>query len=52
MGAFGWVKRHYAWVVGAGGAMLVTIGLLLVTGVWNDLTVHLQVWVNGFTPAV
>jgi cytochrome c-type biogenesis protein len=52
MGAFGWVKRHYVWVVRAGGAMLVTIGLLLVTGVWNDLTVALQVWVNGFTPAV
>jgi cytochrome c-type biogenesis protein len=52
MGAFGWVKRHYVWVVRAGGAMLVTIGLLLVTGVWNDLTVQLQVWVNGFTPAV
>jgi hypothetical protein len=32
--------------------MLVTIGVLLVTGVWNDLTVQLQVWVNGFTPAV
>ncbi|MDQ1626813.1 MAG: cytochrome c-type biosis protein [Actinomycetota bacterium] len=52
MGAMGWVKRHHAWVVRAGGAMLVVIGLLLVTGVWNDLTVQLQVWVNGFTPAV
>jgi cytochrome c-type biogenesis protein len=52
MGAFGWVKRHYVWVVRTGGAMLVTIGVLLVTGVWNDLTVQLQVWVSGFTPAV
>ena len=32
--------------------MLVVIGVLLVTGVWNDLTVGMQVWVNGFTPAV
>jgi len=52
MGAFGWVRRHYAWVVRTGGAMLVAIGVLLVTGVWNDLTVQLQVWVSGFTPAV
>jgi cytochrome c-type biogenesis protein len=52
MTAFGWVKQHYVWVLRAGGAMLVTIGVLLVTGVWNDLTVQLQVWVNGFTPAV
>jgi cytochrome c-type biogenesis protein len=36
----------------AGGAMLVTIGVLLVTGVWNDWTTAMQVWVNGFTPAV
>ncbi len=52
MGAFGWVKQHYVWVVRTGGAMLVCIGVLLVTGVWNDITVQLQVWVSGFTPAV
>jgi cytochrome c-type biogenesis protein len=52
MVTFGWVKRHYVWVTRTGGAMLVTIGVLLVTGVWNDLTVQLQVWVNGYTPAV
>ena len=32
--------------------MLVAIGVLLVTGVWNDIDVALQVWVTGFTPAV
>ena len=32
--------------------MLVAIGVLLVTGAWADLTVQMQVWVNGFTPAV
>jgi cytochrome c-type biogenesis protein len=52
MGAFGWVRRHHAWVMRLGGAMLVLIGVLLLTGVWRDITVALQVWVNGFTPAV
>ena len=52
MTTFGWVKRHQVWVMRAGGAMLVTIGVLLVTGVWNDWTITMQVWVNGFTPAV
>jgi len=52
MGAFGWVRAHYVWVVRAGGAMLVAIGVLLVTGIWNELTVQLQVWVNGYVPAV
>ena len=32
LGAFGWVKRHYAGVMRTGGAMLVAIGVLLVTG--------------------
>lgn len=52
MGAFGWVKRHYVWVMRVGGLLLVAIGALLVTGAWNDLTVNLRVWVSGFTPAV
>jgi cytochrome c-type biogenesis protein len=52
MGALGWVKRNYLWVMRFGGAMLVTIGVLLVTGVWNDMTVHMQIWVNSFSPAV
>jgi len=52
MGAFGWVKQHYVWVMRFGGALLITIGILLVTGVWNDLTVAMRVWANNFTPAV
>jgi cytochrome c-type biogenesis protein len=52
MGALGWVKRHYVWVMRVGGAMLVVIGGLLVSGVWNDMTVQMQIWVNNFTPAV
>ena len=52
MTAFGWVKRHYLAVMRTGGAMLVVIGLLLVTGEWNQLVEHLQVWVNGFTVAI
>jgi cytochrome c-type biogenesis protein len=52
MGALGWVKRHYLWVMRLGGAMLVAIGVLLVTGVWNDMTVQMEIWVNSFSPAV
>lgn len=48
LGAFGWVKRHYAWVMRLGGAMLVLLGLLLVTGLWQDLTVRMQIWISGF----
>ena len=52
LGAFEGVKRHYQLVLRTGGGLLVVIGLLLVSGVWQDLMVDLRVVVNGFTPAV
>jgi cytochrome c-type biogenesis protein len=52
MTMFGWVRRHHVWVMRAGGLMLVTIGILLVTGAWNDIVTSMRIWVTGFTPAV
>lgn len=52
MSAIAWVRRHQLAVMRVGGVLLITIGVLLVTGAWRDLTVDLQIWVNGFTPAV
>jgi cytochrome c-type biogenesis protein len=51
-GVFAVIKRHYGVVVRTGGGMLVVIGLLLVSGLWQQLMIHLQVTVNGFTPGV
>ena len=47
-GALGWVRRHYVWVMRIGGGMLVLVGILLVTGLWTDLTVWLRVQTPGF----
>lgn len=52
MGAFDAVKRHYALVLRVGGGMLVVIGLLLVSGIWQDLMIDLKGFITGFTPAV
>ncbi|WP_103887119.1 cytochrome c biogenesis CcdA family protein [Actinacidiphila yanglinensis] len=52
LGAFAWVKRHYAWVMRVGGGMLVAVGVLLVTGVWDHITYQMQIWSSGFTPGV
>ncbi|MCZ4122172.1 cytochrome c biogenesis protein CcdA [Streptomyces sp. H39-S7] len=52
LGAFGWVKRHYVWVMRIGGGMLVAVGVLLLTGVWDDMVVSLQSWSANFTPGV
>jgi cytochrome c-type biogenesis protein len=48
LGAFGWVKAHYRWVMRLGGAMLVATGLLLVTGVWDRMVYEMQVWSSNF----
>ncbi|MFB6438998.1 cytochrome c biogenesis CcdA family protein [Streptomyces sp. NPDC056411] len=52
LGAFGWVKRHYVWVMRAGGGMMVALGLLLVTGVWGSLMSELQSWTQSFTVGI
>ncbi|PYC67849.1 cytochrome C biogenesis protein ResC [Streptomyces tateyamensis] len=40
--AFGFVKRHYQWVMRIGGAMLVAVGVLLISGGWDYLVNQLQ----------
>ncbi len=52
LGAFGWVKRHYVWVMRIGGAMMIVTGLLLLTGVWSSMMQELQGWSNGFTVGI
>lgn len=42
LGAVGWVRRHQRWVTGAGGLMLIAVGLLLVTGWWDVVVSDIQ----------
>lgn len=49
LGLVGFVRRHNVWVTRAGGAMLVTVGLLLLTGLWDSLVSSLQYWAAGFS---
>ena len=49
LGAFDVVKRHYGVVMAVGGGMLVVIGVLLVTGLWDKLMIHLRVLAAGTT---
>ena len=52
MGAVAFVRRHQLWVMRLGGAMLVTVGLLMLTGVWADMIASMQGWIGGFETAV
>ena len=43
LGAFGFVRRHQAWVTRLGGVMLILVGVLLVTGWWDWMVNWMQV---------
>jgi len=42
LGALRWVRRHQVWIMRAGGALLMLIGVLMVTGAWD----HMVQWVQ------
>ncbi|MCX5391384.1 cytochrome c biogenesis protein CcdA [Streptomyces sp. NPDC006482] len=52
LGAFGWVKKHYAWVMRIGGGMMIVTGVLLLTGAWDSMVATMQGWSNGFTVGI
>ena len=48
LGAVKWVRRHQVWVTRIGGMMLIVVGLLLVTGLWDQWVADLRSLVTGF----
>ncbi|MCL7376445.1 cytochrome c biogenesis CcdA family protein [Streptomyces sp. 35G-GA-8] len=52
LGAFGWIKRHYVWVMRIGGAMMILTGLALLTGAWDSIVQDMQTWSDGFTVGI
>ncbi|MCU1639516.1 MAG: cytochrome c biosis protein CcdA [Microbacteriaceae bacterium] len=51
-GSVAWLKRHIRAVNVVGGAMLVLIGLLMVSGIWQQLMSQLGAVISGFEPAI
>lgn len=52
LGAVGFVRRHQAWVTRTGGIMLVAVGVLLLSGVWDLWVAYLRGWVGSFAVVV
>jgi cytochrome c-type biogenesis protein len=52
LGTVRWVRRHQVWVTRAGGVMLVLVGVLLVTGLWDQWVGDLRSWIGGFEVSV
>ena len=50
--ALGFARRHRLAIMRLGGAMLIVIGIALVTGLWGTWTQSLQGLVSGFEPVV
>jgi cytochrome c-type biogenesis protein len=42
------LRRHQGTLVKIGGGLLIIIGLMLVTGLWNDLTIAMRTWISGW----
>jgi cytochrome c-type biogenesis protein len=49
MGALGWVRRHYRTIAGVSGALLVLVGIMLVTGAFSRIFVQ---WGPTFVPTL
>jgi cytochrome c-type biogenesis protein len=47
-----WLRKHRLALMRIGGAMLVVLGTMLVTGLWGTFTGALQGWIDGFWVAV
>ena len=41
------VKRHYAVVIGTGGAVLIGMGVLMVTGEFSQLNITISHWLQS-----
>jgi cytochrome c-type biogenesis protein len=50
--AVAWVRLRQVWVMRLGGAMLVAVGVLVLTGVWDSWVQHMQSWLPGFETPV
>lgn len=46
------LRRHRLAALRIGGGMLVLVGLLLVTGLWTQLTGAMQLWIGGFETVI
>jgi cytochrome c-type biogenesis protein len=50
---FGFARRHARLITRIGGLMLITVGVLEVSGLWANAIVWLKVhWLSSYTPPI
>lgn len=50
--AVGFLRRHQQAVMRCGGIGMVLVGVLVITGLWNRLMLHLTSWAGNFVPGI
>lgn len=50
--AVGFLRRHQRALQRIGGVMMIVVGVLLITGWWDQLMSGLLVWIAGFRPVI
>jgi len=50
--AVGWMRRHTRSIQMFGGAMLLVVGAMLVTGLWGEFIAWMRGPIGGVTPAL
>lgn len=51
-GAIGLLRRHQQAVLRIGGIMMIIVGVLVITGIWNRLMLQLTSWAGNFVPGI
>ena len=52
LGLIAWIRHHQVWVTRAGGIMMIAVGVLLVTGLWDLWVSLLRGWVGAYSTAL
>jgi cytochrome c-type biogenesis protein len=48
LGAMAWARRHARAIQVAGGVSLILLGIVMVSGLWGELTIALRGWISGW----
>jgi cytochrome c-type biogenesis protein len=48
LGAMAWARRHARGIQVAGGVSLILLGVVMVSGLWGELTIALRGWISGW----
>ena len=46
------LRKYQKLFMRIGAVIMIFIGIMLVSGLWSEITINLRVWISGFTPVI